>query len=334
MALENKIMLKVENLKRYFQVKASFLSNKKVTVYAADDVSFELGYGETLGMVGESGCGKTTVGRTITRLLDNDAGLQEGKVIYEGVDLLKLDQRELRDYRKKIQFIFQDPYSSLNPKMSIGSMLMEPLIVHKYGTKKEIRKKVVGLLEEVGLSEEHMTRYAHEFSGGQRQRIGFARALSLDPKMIVADEPVSALDVSLQANLLNLLKKLKKERRMSYIFISHDLRVIENICDRIAVMYLGKIVEIGSKKEVFHNIKHPYTEALKSATPIADVDKKPDYSKMLTGDVPSPINPPKGCRFHTRCYKCQDICKEKEPEMVEVSDGHKVACHDPLKKEL
>lgn len=330
MPLEDKIMLKVENLKRYFEARASFLSNKKVTVYAADDISFNLGYGETLGLVGESGCGKTTVGRTIARLLDGYSGVQEGKVIYEGVDLLKLDQKELRDYRKKIQFIFQDPYSSLNPKMSIGHMLMEPLIVHKYGTKNEIREKVVNLLREVGLDEDSMDRYAHEFSGGQRQRIGFARALSLDPKMIVADEPVSALDVSLQANLLNLLKRLKKERGMSYIFISHDLRVIENICDSIAVMYLGKIVEIGSKKEAFHNIKHPYTEALKKATPIADVDKKPDYSKMLTGDVPSPTNPPKGCRFHTRCYKCKDICKEKEPEMIEIGKNHKVACHDPV----
>ncbi len=329
MNLEEKI-LKVENLKRYFEAKASFLSNKKVTVYAVDDLSFEIGYGETLGLVGESGCGKTTVGKAIARLLDGYPGVQEGKVLYKGVDLLKFTQKELRDYRKQIQFIFQDPYSSLNPRMQIGRMLMEPLRFHKYGKKDGIREKVVKLLDEVGLGEEAMKRYPHEFSGGQRQRIGFARALTLDPKLVIADEPVSALDVSLQANLLNLLKKLQDERKMSYIFISHDLHVIENFCDSIAVMYLGKIVEIGNKKDVFYNTKHHYTSALKYATPIVDVRKKPDYSQMLTGDVPSPINPPSGCRFHTRCKACKDICKKEEPKMVEAGDGHKVACHFPV----
>lgn len=332
MTLDKKI-LEVENLKRYFEAKISALSNKKATVYAVDDVCFEVGYGETLGLVGESGCGKSTVGRTITRLLDGYPGLSEGKVIFEGVDLLKLDQKELKPYRKELQFIFQDPYSSLNPKMTIGNMLMEPLNTHKYGEKEERREKVIHLLEEVGFGknpEDTMSRYPHEFSGGQRQRIVIARALTLDPKLVIADEPVSALDVSIQAKLLNLMKSLKEKRDMSYVFISHDLHVIENFCDSIAVMYVGKIVEIGSKEDVFHNTKHHYTAALKYATPVIDVRKKPDYSQMLSGDVPSPINPPKGCRFHTRCNACKDICKEKEPEMV--GDKHKVACHFPIEK--
>lgn len=321
MTLEDKL-LKVENLKRYFEPK------KNIIIHAVDGVSFELGYKETLGLVGESGCGKTTVGKTITRLLEGYPGLKEGKVIYEGVDLLKLSDKNLKEYRKKIQYIFQDPYSSLNPKMAIGKMLTEPLRIHKYGKRREIEEKVISLLKEVGLSGEAMNWFPHVFSGGQRQRIGIARSLSLDPKLIVADEPVSALDVSLQAKILNLLRKLQDEREMSYIFISHDLHVVENFCDSIAVMYLGKIVEIGSKEDVFYNTKHHYTAALKYATPVIDVRKEPDYSQILTGDVPSPMNPPIGCRFHTRCRSCKDVCKEKEPEMV--GGEHKVACHFPL----
>lgn len=330
MSLEKKI-LKVRNLKRYFERETGFFRKKKVITYAVDGVSFELGYGETLGLVGESGCGKSTMGKTIMRLLDSEPGLQEGKVIYEGVDLLKLDHKKLKDYRKKVQFIFQDPYSSLNPRMTIGAMVAEPLKVHKYGKNRaERREQVINLLKEVGLGEDAMKEYAHQFSGGQRQRIGFARSLALGPKLIIADEPVSALDVSLQANLLNLLKKLKAERKMSVLFISHDLKVIENFCDSIAVMYLGRIVEIGSKKDVFYNIKHPYTAALKHATPIIDVRKEPDYTQMLQGDVPSPMNPPEGCHFHTRCPYCKEICKKKSPKLK--GETHKVACHFPLEK--
>ncbi len=322
MVAEEKL-LEVKNLKKYFPVKAGVFRKTVAHVKAVDDVSFAIKKGETLGLVGESGCGKSTTGRTILRLLEASAG----KIIFDGKDVLSMDKKELRSIRKEMQIIFQDPYASLNPRMTVADIVGEPLDIHNLvSNKKEKKEKVKELLNDVGLLPEQMRRYPHEFSGGQRQRIGVARALAVDPKLIIADEPVSALDVSIQAQVINLLQDLQDKFDLTYLFIAHDLSVVKHISDRIAVMYLGKIVELTDKKELFNNTLHPYTQSLLSAIPIAD----PTYEKdriLLEGDVPSPVDPPSGCRFHPRCPEAMEICKEKEPVFKDYGNGHFAACH-------
>ncbi|PUU88013.1 ABC transporter ATP-binding protein [Halanaerobium sp.] len=316
-------LLEVKNLKKYFPVKAGVFKRTVAHVKAVDDISFAVKEGETLGLVGESGCGKSTTGRTILRLLE----ATEGKVIFDGKSIMDLDKKEMREVRRDMQIIFQDPYASLNPRMTVADIVGEPLDIHKLAKNKQERnEKVKEILENVGLGEEYMNRYPHEFSGGQRQRIGVARALAVDPKLIIADEPVSALDVSVQAQVVNLLQDLQKEYGLTYLFIAHDLSVVKHISDRVAVMYLGKIVELTDKKELFKNPIHPYTQSLLSAIPEADPKKKKDRI-VLEGDVPSPVDPPSGCRFHPRCPKAFEPCSVKEPEFKEYGDGHFAACH-------
>lgn len=316
-------LLEVKNLKKYFPVKAGIFKKTVAHVKAVDDISFAVKEGETLGLVGESGCGKSTTGRTILRLLEATAG----EVVFEGKNVMDLDKKEMRAIRRDMQIIFQDPYASLNPRMTVADIVGEPLDIHKLAKNKKARnKRVKQILENVGLGEEYMHRYPHEFSGGQRQRIGVARALAVDPKLIIADEPVSALDVSVQAQVVNLLQDLQKEYGLTYLFIAHDLSVVKHISDRVAVMYLGKIVELTSKEELFQNPMHPYTQSLLSAIPEADPKKKKDRI-ILKGDVPSPVDPPSGCRFHPRCPKAFDLCSVKEPEFKEYADGHYAACH-------
>ncbi|MGP3779092.1 ABC transporter ATP-binding protein [Halanaerobium saccharolyticum] len=316
-------LLEVKNLKKYFPVKAGVFKRTVAHVKAVDDISFAVKEGETLGLVGESGCGKSTTGRTILRLLE----ATEGKVIFDGKSIMDLDKKEMRAVRRDMQIIFQDPYASLNPRMTVADIVGEPLDIHKLAKNKQERnEKVKEILENVGLGEEYMNRYPHEFSGGQRQRIGVARALAVDPKLIIADEPVSALDVSVQAQVVNLLQDLQKEYGLTYLFIAHDLSVVKHISDRVAVMYLGKIVELTDKKELFKNPIHPYTQSLLSAIPEADPKKKKDRI-VLEGDVPSPVDPPSGCRFHPRCPKAFEPCSVKEPEFKEYGDGHFAACH-------
>jgi oligopeptide/dipeptide ABC transporter ATP-binding protein len=316
-------LLEVKNLKKYFPVKAGIFKRTVDHVKAVDDISFTVKEGETLGLVGESGCGKSTTGRTILRLLEATAG----KVIFEGKSVMDLDKKEMRAIRRDMQIIFQDPYASLNPRMTVADIVGEPLDIHKLAKNKEERnEKVKEILENVGLGAEYMNRYPHEFSGGQRQRIGVARALAVDPKLIIADEPVSALDVSVQAQVVNLLQDLQKEYGLTFLFIAHDLSVVKHISDRVAVMYLGKIVELTDKKELFKNPIHPYTQSLLSAIPEADPKKKKDRI-ILEGDVPSPVDPPSGCRFHPRCPKAFEPCSVKEPEFKEYGDGHFAACH-------
>ena len=313
----SKTLLEVKNLKQYFPVKSGF---KTIPLKAVDDVSFTINEGETLGLVGESGCGKTTVGRTLLHLYEPT----DGEIIFDGE---KVTKKNINQMRKKMQMVFQDPYSSLDPRMTVEDIIGEPLDVHKlYSNRKERREKVLELMNYVGLNSEHATRYAHEFSGGQRQRIGIARALAVDPKFIVCDEPVSALDVSIQAQIINLLKKLQDDLGLTYIFISHDLSVVKYISDKIGVMYLGSMVEYGTKGDIFSNPLHPYTKALFSAIPHPDPDVKMNRI-ILKGDIPSPANPPKGCRFHTRCPHATDICKEKAPEYKDYGNGHCAACH-------
>jgi oligopeptide transport system ATP-binding protein len=315
-------LLEVKDLKKYFPIKKGILSRTVGYVKAVDGVSFSLKRGETLGLVGESGCGKTTVGRSILRLIEPTSG----QVIFNGQNMLALDREELRRVRASIQIIFQDPFSSLDPRMNAGQIIAEPIRNHMHISSSEIRNRVTYLMERVGLLPEQMRRYPHEFSGGQRQRIGIARALALNPSVIICDEPVSALDVSIQAQVINLLARLQEQMNLSYLFIAHDLSVVEHISNRVAVMYLGRIVELATDRELYQNPLHPYSQALLSAVPIPD----PEIQRkkiLLQGDVPSPINPPPGCSFHTRCAVCKAECSRQEPQLKEVGDGHWVACH-------
>ncbi|MDE5055593.1 dipeptide ABC transporter ATP-binding protein [Niallia taxi] len=320
----NEPLLEIKNLKKYYPIKKGVLSKTVGHVKAVDGLDFSIYPGETISLVGESGCGKSTTGRAIVKL-DPPT---EGSVLFEGKDMADLSKGELRKIRTQMQIIFQDPYSSLNPRKRIGDLLAEPLLAHKLASKEEVSKKVDQMLETVGLTKFHKGRYPHEFSGGQRQRIGIARALMLNPKLIVCDEPVSALDVSIQAQVLNLLKDLQKEFNLTYLFIAHGLGAVKYISDRIAVMYLGKIVELGKTADIFSKPKHPYTQALLSAYPIPNPHLRNRERIVVEGDVPSPANPPKGCRFHTRCPFAASICKEKEPVLS--GDNHTVACHFPL----
>jgi oligopeptide/dipeptide ABC transporter ATP-binding protein len=309
-------LVSVRDLVKHFPVEGS-----DDVVRAVDGVSFEIFAGETLGLVGESGCGKSTVGRCLLRLIEPTAG----QVNFQGRDVLSLNKKELREIRREMQIIFQDPYASLNPRMKIGDIVAEPLVIHNQGDKSERRDRVAGLLQRVGLDPDYMNRYAHEFSGGQRQRIGVARSLALNPKLIVADEPVSALDVSVQAQVVNLLQELQEEFKLTYLFISHGLAVVEHISTRVAVMYLGRIVEIAGAAELYAQPLHPYTQALLSAIPIPDPKQKRKRI-ILQGDVPTPINPPSGCRFRTRCPIAIEDCAHIDPELREVAPGHHVAC--------
>ena len=315
-------LLEVKDLVKHFPVRGGVFSRIRNYVRAVDGVSFDLESGETLGLVGESGCGKSTTGRALLRLIEPTSG----EVNFRGADVCSLDRESMRRLRREMQIIFQAPYASLNPRMTVGSIVGEPLTIHGIAKCKEKEEKVASLLHRVGLRPEHIRRYPHEFSGGQRQRIGIARALALNPKLIVADEPVSALDVSIQAQVINLLEDLQKEFGIAYVLIAHDLAVVQHVSDRIAVMYLGKIVEVSSVDRVVMGPKHPYTEALLSAVPVPDptVKKK---RMILTGDVPSPVNPPSGCRFHTRCPYKEERCVAEEPPMREIAAGHFAACH-------
>lgn len=313
---KKEVLIEVKDLKKYFQV------GRNQTLKAVDGVNFKIYKGETLGIVGESGCGKTTCGKTVMGLYK----ATDGEVLFDGVDINKLNKKEKKEFTKRAQIIFQDPYSSLNPRMTVGDIIGEGIDIHKLYTGKERQEKIYELLELVGLNREHALRFPHEFSGGQRQRIGIARALAVQPKLIVADEPVSALDVSIQSQVLNLMNKLKKEYNLTYIFVAHDLSVVEHISDRVGVMYLGNFVEVADKKELYKNPCHPYTQALLSAVPIPDPTAKKERI-ILEGNIPSALNPPTGCKFHTRCPKCMGICKEKAPERVEIAPGHEVYCH-------
>ncbi len=314
-------LLRVNHLKKYFPILGGVFLKEVAAVKAVDDVSLTIHQGETLGLVGESGCGKTTLGRAILRLEEPTAG----QVFLDGENILEYEPNQMRALRKRIQIIFQDPFSSLNPRKPVSQIVGEPLLVHGVRSRAERDGRVLELLEVVGLRKEHMRRYPHQFSGGQRQRIGVARALALNPELIVCDEAVSALDVSIQAQVVNLLQDLQSEFGLTYLFISHDLSVVEHVSDRVAVMYLGKIVELASSKSLYQQPLHPYTQALISALPLPDPRQKRERI-ILKGDVPSPINPPPGCRFHTRCLYAQDICAQEEPELKEMAHGHRVAC--------
>jgi peptide/nickel transport system ATP-binding protein/oligopeptide transport system ATP-binding protein len=314
-------LIDVQNLVKYFPVRGGLLQRIVAWVQAVDDVSFHVNKGETLGLVGESGCGKTTVGRTMLRLIEPT----DGKVLIEDIDVFNLRRRELKNMRRNMQIIFQDPYASLDPRMPIGESIAEGLKIHSIGSPKERFDIVIAMLRKVGLEDYHARRYPHEFSGGQRQRIGIARALALQPKFIVCDEPVSALDVSIQSQVLNILGDLQKDFGLTYLFIAHNLSVVEHICNRVAVMYLGKIVEMSPREELFTNPLHPYTQALMSAIPIPDPTIRRERI-ILKGDVPSPLNPPSGCRFHPRCPVAMDHCATDEPEFKEAVPNHWVAC--------
>ncbi len=313
-------LLEVKNLKKYFPVKGTSLKAK--TVKAVDDVSFFINKGETFGLVGESGCGKTTIGRTILRLHEPTSG----KIIYDGKDITK---GNILPYRRKMQIVFQDPYASLNPRMTVGDIVGEPIDIHKLAKNKQDRRDmIISLLERVGLNSEHANRYPHEFSGGQRQRVGIARALAVNPEFIVCDEPISALDVSIQAQIINMFEDLQKELGLTYLFIAHDLSVVKHISNRIGVMYLGKLVELTDSADLYENPLHPYTQSLLSAIPIPDPKTSREKKRIiLQGDVPSPLNPPSGCRFRTRCPYSTSICAKQEPELKEYGKNHFAACH-------
>ncbi len=328
-ASDGETLFEVRDLVKHFPLTSGILFRRQIgAVHAVDGVSLDIKRGETLGLVGESGCGKSTTGRLLLRLLDPTSG----SIKFEGQEISQIKPKELIAFRRDAQMIFQDPYSSLNPRKTVGSIIGEPFVIHKLMTGDgERRRAVQDLMDTVGLNPEHFNRYPHEFSGGQRQRIGVARALALKPKLIVADEPVSALDVSIQAQVLNLLRDLQRDLGLTLVFIAHDLSVVRHMCDRVAVMYLGKIVELGTNEQLYGHPRMPYTGALMSAVPIADPKLAATKKRqILAGDVPSPTNPPSGCRFHTRCWKAQDICKQQEPEFEAKEGGNLAACHFPL----
>lgn len=318
----SEVIIDVKQLKKHFPIEGGLFKRQVGSIKAVDGVSFKVNKGETLGLVGESGCGKSTTGRMLMRLIEPT----EGQILFEDREITTLSNKDMRNLRKDIQMIFQDPYASLNPRHTVERIIEEPLIVHKLGNREERKARVRELLEIVGLSSYHAKRYPHQFSGGQRQRIGIAKALAVNPKLIIADEPVSALDVSIQAQVLNLLEDLQKKLDLTFIFIAHDLGVVRHICNRVAVMYLGRIVEMADTEVLYETPKHPYTKALLSAVPVAD----PEFVQeriILSGDVPSPANPPKGCPFHTRCSEVMDVCKSVVPEFRAIAQGHYTACH-------
>jgi len=318
------ILVEVKDLKKYFPVRGGMVAEKRQMLKAVDGVSFQIYKGETLGLVGESGCGKTTVGRTILKLYAPTSG----RVIFDGDDISDLNDRQMRPYRKRMQIIFQDPYASLNPRMTVGDIIAESIDIHRIAAGEDREAMIFDLLDKVGLNREHAGRYPHEFSGGQRQRIGIARALAVNPDFIICDEPISALDVSIQAQVVNLLEDLQVEMGLTYLFIAHDLSMVKHISDRVGVMYLGKIVEIAESSELYSKPLHPYTQALLSAIPVPDPDAMEKRDRIiLKGDVPTPINPPSGCRFRTRCPIASDICAEQEPDMKDYGGGHMAACH-------
>jgi len=315
-----RVLLEVKDLKKHFPVKKDTYFEKQKYLKAVDGISFSIHEGETLGLVGESGCGKSTTGKMIVKLLKPTAGA----IHFEGKDIFSIRPGEEKEFKRRIQMIFQDPYSSLDPRQSAGKIIMEPLVVH--GKKDNAKEVVLSLMDDVGLLKEYFDRYPHEFSGGQRQRIGVARALALNPSLIICDEPVSALDVSIQAQIINLMQDLQAKYHLTYLFISHDLRIVKHICDRIAVMYLGRIVELADKQAIFNTPLHPYTQALLESIPESDPEH-PRESEPIKGDVASPIDPPSGCHFHPRCPRCMDVCRQKAPEMIEHKEGHFVECH-------